>query len=150
MAPNQRKMAEIAKTHLGVYGVLVSAGKVLMIKKARGPYVGKLDLPGGKLKHGESLQEGLARELLEETGVILHSVQLLTNLTTRVSFEDERGLINMYQVGLIYRIDDADLTNLQENINFKDSLGTVWVDFTSANLDELAPFAQEAVKILNR
>ena len=47
--------------------------KVLMLK--RSSYVKKFakewDLPGGHIKKGEKLQDGLAREVEEETGVVL-------------------------------------------------------------------------------
>lgn len=56
------------KIHLGVYGILQKDGEILVIKKARGPYVGMFDLPGGRMKFGETIQECLARECLEETG----------------------------------------------------------------------------------
>ena len=134
------------KTHLGVYGVLVHENKILMIKKTRGPYTGKFDLPGGKLEHGESLAEGLRREWREETGVVVRSIKLLTNLTTRCSFKYEGENIDMYQVGLIYEITDADLSTLQENTNFEDSQGTVWIDPAKVSDSELSPFAQEIVK----
>lgn len=134
------------KLHLGVYGLMVKDNKILMIKKARGPYTGKFDLPGGKLEHGESLEEGIRREWKEETGVIVHSMKLLTNLTTRCSFEYEGENIDMYQVGLIYEIIDADLSTLKEDTNFEDSLGAVWVDPTEVLESELSPFAQEVVK----
>jgi mutator protein MutT len=134
------------KTHLGIYGVLVRENKILMIKKARGPYTGKFDLPGGKLEHGESLEEGLRREWQEETGVTVNSMKLLTNLTTRCNFEYEGESIDMYQVGLIYEITDADTSTLQENTNFEDSQGAVWVDPAKVSESELSPFAQEAVR----
>ena len=123
--------------------------KILMIKKARGPYTGKFDLPGGKLEHGENLEEGLRRELQEETGVTVHSIKLLTNLTTRCSFEYEGENIDMYQVGLIYEITDADFSALQENLNFEDSLGAAWVELATINPDQFSPFAQEIVKLWN-
>ncbi len=140
-------MSFTPKTHLGIYGVLLKEKRILLIKKARGPYTGKFDLPGGKLEHGEDLQEGLAREWLEETGVIVHSAQLLTNLTTQVSFEYEGEGIDMYQVGLIYEITDADLSTLEKDVNFEDSLGAVWIDPATVDPATLSPFARSVVEI---
>ena len=136
------------KTHLGIYGVLVHENKVLLIKKARGPYTGKLDLPGGKLEHGEELLPALAREFLEETGVVVKDAKLLTNLTTRASFEYENEKIDMYQVGLIYKVSEYELSNLATEMNFEDSLGAVWVELAKISEFELSPFAQEAIKLL--
>ncbi len=34
-------------THLGVYGIVIKEDKILLVKKSRGAYIGKYDLPGG-------------------------------------------------------------------------------------------------------
>ena len=53
----------------GVLGVLRRPdGRVLLVDQ---PYVDGWSLPGGDLKRGESVREGLARELREELGVEL-------------------------------------------------------------------------------
>ena len=43
--------------HLGVYGLVIKEEEVLLIKKAVGPYKGKLDLPGGTVNFGERPNE---------------------------------------------------------------------------------------------
>lgn len=55
-------------THFGVYGICIKDGQLLCIRKKRGPYKGRYDLPGGSQESGESLLETLERELREETG----------------------------------------------------------------------------------
>ena len=47
-----------------------SDGRVLLLQEADGQW----DLPGGGLEHNESVQDGLAREVLEETGYRVTSV----------------------------------------------------------------------------
>ena len=37
--------------YLGIYGVCLNENKVLCIKKARGPYKNRFDLPGGSQKN---------------------------------------------------------------------------------------------------
>lgn len=69
--------------HLGVYGLIQdeSKKKILTIKKSRGPYKGKLDLPGGRPEGTESLIQTLSREIKEETGLtLIHANQLQTIL----------------------------------------------------------------------
>jgi 8-oxo-dGTP diphosphatase len=46
-------------------------GKILLIRRSQqsGQFKGKWDLPGGKVDAGESFDEGLRREVAEETGV---------------------------------------------------------------------------------
>lgn len=44
-------------------------GKILLGRRGKDPNRGMLVLPGGGVEEGESLEEALRRELLEETGV---------------------------------------------------------------------------------
>lgn len=48
---------------------IVRDGKVLVTVRARDPFKGKIDVPGGFLNPGESALEGLRREIREELGV---------------------------------------------------------------------------------
>ena len=56
---------------VGVGGVLIENGRTLLIKRGSEPLLGQWSIPGGTLELGESLQEGVAREMLEETGLEL-------------------------------------------------------------------------------
>lgn len=44
-------------------------GRILLARRGSGPHQGKWEFPGGKLEHGESEEECLARELREELGI---------------------------------------------------------------------------------
>jgi ADP-ribose pyrophosphatase YjhB (NUDIX family) len=44
---------------------------LLLVRRAIPPHVGKLALPGGYVNLGETWQEAGAREVLEETGVVI-------------------------------------------------------------------------------
>jgi 8-oxo-dGTP diphosphatase len=54
---------------VGVGGVVLENGRTLLIKRGSEPLLGEWSIPGGTLELGESLQEGVARELREETGL---------------------------------------------------------------------------------
>ena len=54
---------------VGVGGVVIENGRALLIRRGSEPLLGEWSIPGGTLEIGESLQEGVARELLEETGL---------------------------------------------------------------------------------
>jgi ADP-ribose pyrophosphatase YjhB (NUDIX family) len=65
--------------HFGIYGYLKNDDSILLIKKARGPYKGMYDLPGGSPYENETNEETLTREIKEETGIDIISCQRLTN-----------------------------------------------------------------------
>ena len=53
---------------LGVAARAIVDDKILLVKEARGPYVGKWSLPKGHVNVGEDTETAVLRELYEETG----------------------------------------------------------------------------------
>jgi 8-oxo-dGTP diphosphatase len=49
--------------------LVIRDDQILMIRRGLPPYAGAWSLPGGKLTWGETIQEALRREVLEETGL---------------------------------------------------------------------------------
>lgn len=59
-------------------GVFVMRDRaVLLVKRAVEPFLGWWDVPGGFLESGEHPEEGVKRELQEETGLIVAPTELL-------------------------------------------------------------------------
>jgi ADP-ribose pyrophosphatase YjhB (NUDIX family) len=54
---------------VGVGGVIIDEGRALLIRRGSEPLRGEWSIPGGTLELGESLESGVTRELLEETGL---------------------------------------------------------------------------------
>lgn len=134
------------KTHLGIYGVILNDDNILLIKKSRGPYKGKLDLPGGKLEHGENLLDGLAREIKEETGLTTKNFKLYDNCNVTVDFNDGGKEISMYHVGLLYLAGVVSVGDIKETTDEEDSLGSFWYPIVSLDIEQLSPFARIAIK----
>ena len=62
---------------VGVGGVLIENGKALLIRRGSEPLLGQWSIPGGTLELGETIVEGIARELLEETGITVRVLDLI-------------------------------------------------------------------------
>ena len=74
---------------VGVGAVVVEEGRVLLVRRGREPLKGQWSLPGGMLELGESLTAGVAREVLEETGLTVEPVELI-ELLDRIHHQQER------------------------------------------------------------
>ena len=72
---------------VGIGGVIIDQGRTLLIRRGSEPLLGKWSIPGGTLELGESLQEGVARELLEETGIEVRVLDLI-EVFDRIYLED--------------------------------------------------------------
>jgi len=140
-------MDPVLKTHLGVYGVLVKNNQILLIKKARGPYTGKLDLPGGKIEHGEDIHAALQREIQEETNITNGTFHLLTNLSVTVPFLEQDQAISIHHIGLIYTVTDFDSV-AGNGVAFEDSLGADWYTIAGLDPNALSPFARQILALL--
>lgn len=74
---------------VGVGAVVVDEARVLLVRRGHEPLKGQWSLPGGLLEIGESLTAGVAREVLEETGLIVEPIELI-ELLDRIHHEGER------------------------------------------------------------
>lgn len=74
---------------VGVGAVVVEQGRVLLVRRGTEPLKGQWSLPGGMLELGESLTGGVMREVREETGLIVETVELV-ELLDRIQRDGER------------------------------------------------------------
>jgi 8-oxo-dGTP diphosphatase len=54
--------------------------RVLLIQRARAPWLGKWSLPGGRVEAGEDAETCARREILEETGLAITGLQPVTRM----------------------------------------------------------------------
>jgi ADP-ribose pyrophosphatase YjhB (NUDIX family) len=76
--------------------VLMDDGRVVLVKRRHEPLAGEWSLPGGALEVGETLEAGVAREIHEETGLVV-DVGPLVELFDRI-LVDEAGAVQYHFV----------------------------------------------------
>jgi ADP-ribose pyrophosphatase YjhB (NUDIX family) len=74
---------------MGVGAVVVDGSRVLLVRRGSEPLKGQWSIPGGLLELGESLTNGVVREVQEETGLTVEPVELV-ELLDRIHREGER------------------------------------------------------------
>src|ERR1039458_5894910 len=74
---------------VGVGAVVVHENRVLLVRRGSEPLKGHWTLPGGVLEVGETLAAGVAREVREETGLLVEPLELV-ELLDRIHRESGR------------------------------------------------------------
>jgi 8-oxo-dGTP diphosphatase len=93
---------------VGVGAVVVSGGRVLLVRRGREPLKGHWSLPGGLIEIGESLHAGVAREVQEETGLLVEPVELI-ELLDRIHRDGERVRFHYVIADYLCRVKGGDL-----------------------------------------
>ena len=125
--------------HIGVYGVCIKDNKLLCIKKERGPYKNRFDLPGGSQKENEGLTETLVREFREETG---YQIKNYRNCRVYDVFVKEQKrmvhhIMVFYNVDINFEQQDIISEKLEDELN--DSSGIYWIDFEELDINNSSP-----------
>lgn len=131
-------------SRLGAYGILVDDSKILLIRKKSGPYKGLWDLPGGAIEFGETPEEALKRELLEESALAIHQIEFSSISTATGKYENHGVPYDFHHIGIIYTVlewsEKRDLVPEEENC---------WAMLSTLKIDELTPFAKHALVSLH-
>jgi 8-oxo-dGTP diphosphatase len=115
---------------LGVGGIIMNDDNVLLVRRANPPLQGQWSLPGGLVETGETTQEAVVREVLEETGLQIAPVKLV-EVFERI-LRDEEGQVEYHFVLIDYlcRVTSGDAHAASDVTDVR------W-----AKLDELASLA---------
>lgn len=76
--------------------LVIRDGRVLLVERAREPFRGWWDVPGGYLEHDEHPEEAARREILEETGLEVRITGLVGVYPSRYGASGQRTLDLIY------------------------------------------------------
>jgi 8-oxo-dGTP diphosphatase len=82
---------------IGVGAVVIDGTKVLLVRRGQEPLKGEWSLPGGALELGETLQQGVVREVLEETGLIVVPGGII-EILDRITQDEASGRVRYHYV----------------------------------------------------
>jgi len=89
-----------ARPIVAAAGLVFRGEEALLVRRAKDPGRGAWSIPGGAVRVGETLHQGLAREMLEEVSLDVR-VGPLVEVIERV-FRDEDGRVKYHYVVLDY------------------------------------------------
>src|SRR5579859_412813 len=132
---------------VGVGGVIVEEGRALLIRRGSEPLLGEWSIPGGMLELGETLEEGVARELLEETGLVVRVIELI-EVFDRIYLESTAGAQEQKRPRFHYVIVDY----LCERLAGEPAAGSDVTDVAFASEEDLARYnlTETATRILKK
>lgn len=87
---------------VGIGAVIIKEGKIALIKRGNEPARGKWTIPGGLVELGESIEDAVIRETLEETGLTVENPRLI-DVVSNVDL-DEKGKVKYHYVIIDYSV----------------------------------------------
>lgn len=121
--------------------VLDGVGRVLLARRAQEPLKGEWSLPGGAVELGEGIEAAVAREVLEETGLVVQVGPVVEVLDRVERAADGRVEYHFVIVDFLCHPVDGDLAS------GSDAADVQWVP-----LDGLAPYrlTTKALEVISK
>jgi 8-oxo-dGTP diphosphatase len=119
--------------------ILERESKILMVRRKKDPYKDHLALPGGFVNEGETVEEAMKREAMEETSLEVHPLEIL-GVYSDPKRDPRKHIVTVVFVGIIVSGD------LRAN---DDAAGIEWIQLGSIeSLQQHKLFAFDHAQIL--
>jgi len=122
---------------VGVGALIFHEDRVLLVRRGHAPSLGEWSIPGGALELGETLAEGVKREVREETGLEVEPLATV-DVVDRIA-RDGAGRVQFHYVLVDFL---CRVTGGSEAFA-DDAVGLRWAAMDE--LDEVAPFTREVI-----
>lgn len=94
---------------LGIGALILNRNRILLVKRGKEPLKGWWSLPGGVLEVGERLEEGLKREVLEETGLEVRPLTIVEVFERIMPDKQERTEYHYVLIDYLCKVTGGDL-----------------------------------------
>ncbi len=122
---------------VGVGAVIIDdTGRVLLIRRAGEPLKGHWSLPGGLLELGESLLDGVQREIREETGLAVEPLELI-ELLDRIYREGARVRYHYVIADYLCRVTGGALQAASDADATRWVVRPEWIEHNALQLDPI-------------
>ncbi len=122
-----------------VGAIVVGSRGLLLALRAQNPAKGLWSVPGGLIKIGETQRDALRREVLEETGIQIDIIEMLT--AGDVILHDSDGKVEYHYIWILYLA-----KALSEDIHYESpELEARWFQLNELPSDEMPPEILELI-----
>ncbi|SHF87711.1 mutator mutT protein [Mariniphaga anaerophila] len=124
--------------------VVNDEGKLLLTKRGVEPDYGKLDLPGGFVDPGETAEEAVKRELMEELGMKVKSMQYVSSAPNEYIFSG----ISVFTLDMAFLVIPETISGLkaQDDIQEFRFFAENEIDFNQIPAPSINSFVQQFFK----
>ena len=120
-----------------VGAVVVNESKVLLLERPKDDFMGGIfELPSGNLESGETLEEGLFRELEEETGLVIKRIVSYIGHFDYLSGSGKKAR----QFNFLVEVNNFDKIKLTEHDSF------VWADIREVHKYKVTDAVKNIIK----
>lgn len=117
-------------------------GRLLVVRRAKDPAKGTLDIPGGFCEVGEKVEDAVKREIFEETGIVVEATEFLFDLPNDYEY---RG-IDLYPLDFFFKCKLIDMSRIK--LDLKENSEILFISPSELNPDDFGLLTnRQAIKL---
>lgn len=117
-------------------------GRLLVVRRAKDPAKGTLDIPGGFCEVGEKVEDAVKREIFEETGIVVEPTEFLFDLPNDYEY---RG-VDLYPLDFFFKCKLIDMSRIE--LDLKENSEILFISPSELNPDDFGLLTnRQAIKL---